>query len=766
MAPRAAAVAAVLGEEAARVLLGVAEGYGAAEVRRAFRRRALACHPDKVPEAGPEECRQFQLVSQARDLLLTALGKPRTCEASGAAADAAAGCGEAAASRRRPAAGFWGQPRGASAFGAACGAASGMAPTGRLQAEWKCSQCRVQRHLGAGPGRPCVVLPSVALCFCGHALGTHSQGVFSCSSGGCRCNRFHFLPPSACTCGHGSGEHSAVSHHGCEADGCLCQTFHSLARCACGHEWACHTTEFCVPEQGGNSLPCGTPVRSDSASSACSSSSASSGKADADTTGPRGSLTPGRPRSQVPTPRRGGLLVRTRTPDLTALAAVRRGLFVGSQTPEETLRARATAPSLAANVQRPRSAQRGAGTRPRPQSAQTGVGMRRRVPETPAAALSSPPEDAPASLRREGMQAPQGQTATPASQPDDSLAGFRRRSMPTPVGQPAALASESTRKGLIAAARPDSARIAPTTSAGSRPWPGTRGQGNISARQGEVVSGGQDTATPAQTVGPFCGSFATSISISARTTAPTTSSRPDGGRMAGAVAGTTRPYSARSSVPPSVAVRATPLGWTTSQHERAESPRAPSHWSAAGATSLGGAWQEVATPHVGAEPLGGLEGPSAEASNTIGPGQGGATPSAVCADSAEGLLRRSTAETARCGTRQISTPERREEPGGVPLSPSLLLEGVSAVQRAARVAPQLPPRAGAPAASPIKRGSDERTLPSRPKTPLRSSTPSKSRGLEERALASRPSMPKTPLRPTPSRVVRPFSGRGRRLEWQ
>ncbi|CAE7275266.1 dnaJ [Symbiodinium pilosum] len=61
------------------VVLGLSEGCSAADVRRAYRRLALLCHPDKNPEQNAEESeRRFRDITSAKDCLLEKLGKGPT----------------------------------------------------------------------------------------------------------------------------------------------------------------------------------------------------------------------------------------------------------------------------------------------------------------------------------------------------------------------------------------------------------------------------------------------------------------------------------------------------------------------------------------------------------------------------------------------------------------------------------------------------------------------------------------------------------------
>eukprot|EP00928_Gymnodinium_smaydae_P009927 TRINITY_DN13723_c0_g1_i2.p1 TRINITY_DN13723_c0_g1~~TRINITY_DN13723_c0_g1_i2.p1 ORF type:complete len:663 (-),score=119.32 TRINITY_DN13723_c0_g1_i2:619-2607(-) len=387
-------------EDTARFVLGLRAGCSLSDVKRAYKKLALSVHPDKNDSLDrAESSRQFQAITNAKDLLLAAFAR-------GSAGGAAATQSSATAGAARPSSAPSGA-RGAGSRWRGGSAAGAQAPLPRaLRAQWICSACFMQHFLAEKPCGPCMMLPNSATCFCGHALSAHSGPNFACEGGDCPCARFSFVPPNAqCTCGHVSTDHEAVPHHRCKADGCPCQTFHCVATCSCGHEISCHNTEFnYVPTNARASSVCSPFKQKQSRNAALSpgrlESAASSESDSSSSDGDRRRPSKPQQRTSLATPRAGSLAgakrpstagaVRVAVPAApapgTPRAAARASLLAG-MLPATASAAGSAAAAAAPGPGTPRSAG-GTGASSsrtprtpgsvRPKSAQAAVGVRQR----------------------------------------------------------------------------------------------------------------------------------------------------------------------------------------------------------------------------------------------------------------------------------------------------------------------------------------------------------------------------------------------------
>ncbi|CAE7237984.1 dnajb6-a, partial [Symbiodinium microadriaticum] len=227
-------------EFGAYVVLGLSEGCSAADVRRAYRRLALLCHPDKNPEQNEEAEERFRDVASAKDYLLEKLGK----------APLSLGGLLSAAQRRRA---RWCKPGPVRV--------ERVVPVKPQQPPrvvvWACHVCEVDCLGGYSPGarkdrlQPCIQPNPQTVCFCGHPLSDHGHAGTPSADGWekcqrCPCAKFTYVQPhSRCNCGHSNLEHSPTGFFACKVDGCPCQTFHDPGTCrVCGHDWVCHRTEL------------------------------------------------------------------------------------------------------------------------------------------------------------------------------------------------------------------------------------------------------------------------------------------------------------------------------------------------------------------------------------------------------------------------------------------------------------------------------------------------------------------------------------------
>ncbi|CAE7494907.1 dnajb6-a [Symbiodinium natans] len=229
-------------EFCAYVMLGLSEGCSAADVRRAYRRLALLCHPDKNPDQNSEESeRRFRDIASAKDCLLEKLGK----------GPLSLGGILTAAQRRRA---RWCKPGPVRV--------ERVVPVKPPQPPrvvvWACHVCEVAALGGYSPGarkdrlQPCIQPGAQTVCFCGHPLSDHRHAGTPSSDGwekcqhNCGCVKFTYVQPySRCSCGHGNLDHSPTGFFACQVAGCPCQTFHDPGTCrVCGHDWVCHRTEL------------------------------------------------------------------------------------------------------------------------------------------------------------------------------------------------------------------------------------------------------------------------------------------------------------------------------------------------------------------------------------------------------------------------------------------------------------------------------------------------------------------------------------------
>ena len=245
-------------EASARYVLGLAAaGYNAAEVRRAYRRMALQCHPDKhlhrSGKTAEEAKERFRDITSAKNLLLEKLRLVPTPPK-----QPKPGLDQPELSTRQKRRARW------------CKNVERVISVEPSEPPhivvWACHVCEMAAMGGYSPGArkdrviPCVQPGPQTLCFCGHLLSEHSavdtpskDGWERCQKASCLCARFNYVRPhSTCTCGHSSVEHSAKPFFACKVTGCTCQTYHDPGTChVCSHDWVSHRTElrFSVPSK-------------------------------------------------------------------------------------------------------------------------------------------------------------------------------------------------------------------------------------------------------------------------------------------------------------------------------------------------------------------------------------------------------------------------------------------------------------------------------------------------------------------------------------
>lgn len=252
--------------------LAEAEAYNAAAVRRAYRRMALLCHPDKhLHKSGKSEedaKQRFRDITSAKNLLLERL-RSSTFFVPTPPQQPKPGFDQPELSTRQKRRARW------------CKNVERVIPVEPSEPPrlvvWACHVCEMAAMGGYSPGArkdrviPCIQPGPHSLCFCGHPLSEHKSletpsqdGWERCQKSSCLCVRFNYVRPhSTCTCGHSSVDHSAKAFFACKVAGCTCQTYHDPGTCnVCSHDWVSHRTElrFSVPSK-----------REESPSSSCSS---------------------------------------------------------------------------------------------------------------------------------------------------------------------------------------------------------------------------------------------------------------------------------------------------------------------------------------------------------------------------------------------------------------------------------------------------------------------------------------------------------------
>lgn len=172
--------------ETARSLLGVNDRFTSSQVNSAFRAIARQCHPDKSTATSATS--EFQLLSEARDLLLSNSRREEECDIDHqvpSARSAQTQCHPCFSTKMPP----------------SCTKPSSFAQRGLVWGFRHCLRCR----------RVCMQLQrDTAMCECGHRLRQHDPldlaGAFRC--GQCRCEQFRFKEDSRCQCGCPASSHS------------------------------------------------------------------------------------------------------------------------------------------------------------------------------------------------------------------------------------------------------------------------------------------------------------------------------------------------------------------------------------------------------------------------------------------------------------------------------------------------------------------------------------------------------------------------------
>lgn len=221
----------------ALLLLGFEENAAPtrSDVRRAFRRRARECHPDKNPKASPLD---FQKLSEALEIL-----ERRERESTTPYEDEYASSSKTREAKRRdfdPRAfeGYVDLPPGGNGHG--------------LSVVWQCTKCDEKSSVC------CRVKPRKHQCLCGHKLADHdpTKG-FRCTRKGCPCARFDFhvqLNGWQVRCGKckhkhtdhdpSPGRHRCLKCVGKYQKPCDCDGYEPSWVCNCGHSWKDHVTCF------------------------------------------------------------------------------------------------------------------------------------------------------------------------------------------------------------------------------------------------------------------------------------------------------------------------------------------------------------------------------------------------------------------------------------------------------------------------------------------------------------------------------------------
>ena len=201
------------------------------EIRKAFRRAALKCHPDKG--GSPEEF--FEL-----ERALSFLEKNTVlCEGKGER-DQVSSKESYEEPRKKD---F--DPR---AFSGAVDLSSSFDWTTPLFVVWRCKLCPPKSSVC------CRVKPRKHKCLCGHKLEDHKQGnKFACSK--CDCAKFEFHVQlngwsTRCRCKHKPTDHAVTGRRAClkcvgkYAKQCDCAAYTCSWVCNCDHAWSDHETVF------------------------------------------------------------------------------------------------------------------------------------------------------------------------------------------------------------------------------------------------------------------------------------------------------------------------------------------------------------------------------------------------------------------------------------------------------------------------------------------------------------------------------------------
>eukprot|EP00940_MAST-03C_sp_MAST-3C-sp2_P000131 g131.t1 len=209
------------------------------KIRKAFRREALKCHPDK--DSGEDAAKRFREITRALEVLEEELKPP-----SGGVPPSSTSM--ATKMDNHKTSDF--DPR---RFDGSVNleAVDDVSVLKTLSAVWQCTECPEKSSVC------CRIKPRKHRCLCGHKLSDHNpENKFACAHKDCKCSRFQFHVQlngwqTRCgNCKHKPEDHAPYGKRRCckcigkHARPCECPGYRVAWVCNCDHSWSSHKTVF------------------------------------------------------------------------------------------------------------------------------------------------------------------------------------------------------------------------------------------------------------------------------------------------------------------------------------------------------------------------------------------------------------------------------------------------------------------------------------------------------------------------------------------